>query len=426
MNKTININLAGLFFHIDEDAFAKLQHYLDAVKRSLSGTEGRDEIIQDIEARIAELFTERIRHERQVISTIEVDQVIEIMGQPEDYKLDDTIFEDEQPKASTYTSNSSTTHSKKLYRDTDNSYLGGVSSGLGHYLGIAPLWIRILFVLLAFLSSGGFALLYIGFWIFVPSAKTTAQKLEMRGEPVNIDNIQRKVKEGFDSVADSVKRVDYEKYGNKAREGAGSVAEGVRKFVVLLLTVLAKFIGILLILVGGITIVGLFIGLFTAGTLGFIDGGLGDYYGLFNASTVPLWVLSLLLFLALAIPFFAIFYLGLKILVTNLKRMSWAMKISLIVVWLASIVILSAVGIKQAMDFSQRSSTTQTELLTVNSLDTLRVNMIVSDNENPLEKGLFLDMDTNGKPFASMGNIDLTIKKSDDTGYKLELIKKAR
>ncbi len=422
MNKTININLAGLFFHIDEDAYAKLQHYLEAIKRSFTDAEGRAEIIQDIEARIAELFTERIKHERQVIGSAEVDQVIAIMGQPEDYRIDDEIFEDEEPKATPYTS----THTKKLYRDTENSYLGGVSSGLGYYLGIPPIWVRVLFVVLAFFTSGGFALLYIGFWIFVPAAKTTTQKLEMRGEPVNIDNIQRKVKEGFDNVADSVKNVDYEKYGTQAKKSAGSAAEGIGKFMVLLLTVLAKLIGIMLIITGGTTIVGLFIGLFTAGTLGFIDGGLNDYIGLFNADGIPFWVLSMLLFFVLAIPFFALFYLGLKILVTNLKRMSWAMKITLIVVWLASIVILTAVGINQAMDFSQRTSTTQTEALQMNPADTLRVKMTLSEDGSQQEKGLFLDLNDNGKPFVSLGDIDLSIKQSENDRYTLALIKTAR
>ncbi|WP_051907766.1 PspC domain-containing protein [Flavimarina sp. Hel_I_48] len=422
MNKTININLAGLFFHIDEDAYAKLQRYLEAIKRSFTDAEGREEIIQDIEARIAELFTERIKNERQVIGNLEVDQVIEIMGQPEDYRIDEDIFEDEQPKAAPYTS----THTKKLYRDVENSYLGGVGSGLGHYLGVPPVWIRVLLVLLAFFTSGGFALLYIGAWIFLPAAKTTAQKLEMRGEPVNIDNIQRKVKEGFDTVADSVKNADFQKYGNQAKKSAGNAADGISKFVVVLLTVLAKVIGILLIIIGGSTIVGLFIGLFTAGTLGFINGGMSEYVGLFNSSSIPFWVLSLLAFFAMAIPFFAVFYLGLKILVTNLKRMSWGMKITLIIVWLVSVVILSAVGIKQAIDFSQRSSTTQTELLAINPADTLRVQMQVAGDAGSNGNGLFVVVDNDGKPFASFGDIDFSIKKSADSSYSLELIKKAR
>jgi len=113
MNKTVNINLAGIFFHIDEDAYLKLQRYIQAIKRSFTDSQGRDEIIADIEARIAELFSEKIKNERQVISIKEVDAVIEVMGQPEDYKLDEEIFEDE-PQASYQR----TPRSKQLFRDT--------------------------------------------------------------------------------------------------------------------------------------------------------------------------------------------------------------------------------------------------------------------------------------------------------------------
>ena len=226
MNKTININLAGMFFYIDEDAYLKLQRYLDAIKRSFTDAQGREEIIQDIEARIAELFTERVKHERQVISLAEVDEVIAIMGQPEDYQLDEDVFEDE-PKATAYTTSART---KKLYRDIDNCYLGGVSSGLAHYMGFDAIWVRIAFILLTILTSGGFALIYLAFWIFMKAAVTTTEKLEMRGKPVNIDNIQRKVKEGFENVADSVKNADYAKYGNRAKKGAGSIVGGLGNY----------------------------------------------------------------------------------------------------------------------------------------------------------------------------------------------------
>jgi phage shock protein PspC (stress-responsive transcriptional regulator) len=202
MNKTVNINLAGIFFHIDEDAYAKLQHYLEAIKRSLTGTHGRDEIINDIEARIAELFSEKIKNERQVISIKEVDEVISVMGQPEDYMLDEEIFEDE----TSYTQ----TKGKKLFRDTEHSYVGGVSSGLGHYLGISAIWLRIAWILLTIFSTGAFILIYIALWIFVPEAKTTADKLAMRGEPVTISNIERKIREGFDDVAGKMKDINNE------------------------------------------------------------------------------------------------------------------------------------------------------------------------------------------------------------------------
>jgi hypothetical protein len=93
MNKTININLAGLFFHIDEDAYQRLQRYIAAVRKSFAGTSGADEIMSDIESRIAELFLEKRANEMQVISITHVEEVIGIMGQPEDYEVDEEIFE---------------------------------------------------------------------------------------------------------------------------------------------------------------------------------------------------------------------------------------------------------------------------------------------------------------------------------------------
>src|SRR5690606_31144032 len=156
MNKTININLANTFFHIDEDAYLKLQRYLEAVKRSFTKSKGEDEIISDIEARIAELFSERLQHERQVITSKEVEEIISIMGQPEDYLVDEELFEDEPQRKSSY----STKPHKQLFRDIDRKYVGGVCAGLSHYLGLDVLWVRLLFILISILSFGTGIIIY--------------------------------------------------------------------------------------------------------------------------------------------------------------------------------------------------------------------------------------------------------------------------
>ena len=96
MNKTININLGGIFFHIDEVAYQKLKGYLDAIRRSLSDDpKGRDEIITDIETRIGELLSARVKDARQVVNEQDIDEVIEVMGKPEDYMVDEEIFNDD-------------------------------------------------------------------------------------------------------------------------------------------------------------------------------------------------------------------------------------------------------------------------------------------------------------------------------------------
>lgn len=185
MNKTVSINLAGIFFHIDEDAYETLQNYFEAIKTSLQNTEGASEIITDIEARVAELFSERIKTSQQVISNKEVDEIISIMGQPEDYQIDEDPIEDAPKK------HNSNNNKRRLFRDPDNSYVGGVSAGFGHYFGIDPLIIRLLWILLIF-GAGTGLVLYLILWVLIPAAKTTAEKLSMMGKPINISNIEKK------------------------------------------------------------------------------------------------------------------------------------------------------------------------------------------------------------------------------------------
>ena len=217
MNKTININLGGFFFHIDEDAFQKLKRYLDAISKSLSDDpQGKNEIIADIEARISELLSERITDARQVVNEGDIEEIIKIMGQPEDYAEAEESFD------SAYIHQKKKGIAKKLFRDGDDKFLGGVCSGIGHYLNIEPIWIRLAFIILVFSGFSVFNnvyffsitslyisrllfLTYFLLWFLLPEAKTTAEKLQMEGEAVNIDNIEKKIREEFMSFSEKLK-----------------------------------------------------------------------------------------------------------------------------------------------------------------------------------------------------------------------------
>ncbi len=416
MNKTVNINLANTFFHIDEEAYNKLRRYLEAIKRSFAGTSGSDEIIADIEARIAELFSEKMEHERQVITQKEVDAVIEVMGQPEDYMVDEDIFEDEPKKKTT----SETRRVKKLYRDIDHKYIGGVSAGLEHYLGFDALWIRIIFILLAIFGSGFGLIAYIVLWILVPEAATTSQKLDMTGEPVNISNIERKVKEGFGDVADKVKNVDYEKVGNKVKSGSKTFFDTLGDIIMFLFKVFAKFIGILLIIIGASTLIGLFIGLFTVGIVDAVEVPGVDFYDIINTSGAPVWLVSILLFFAIGIPFFFLLYLGLKILVNNLKSIGNIAKFSLLGLWLISIGTLIALGVRQAAEFATVGSVNEKiEYALLEDNDTIQIKMNDSEQEYSREKMHFgrmiLSYDQNDSPVLMSDDIRFDIKQSEDS-----------
>lgn len=392
MNKTININLGGIFFHIDEQAYQKLKLYLDAIRRSLSDDpQGRDEILNDIELRIGELLSERITNDRMVINENDIDEITKIMGRPEDYSVDEELFEDE-PKYGPKTA------SKKLFRDSDDKFLGGVCSGLAHYFGMDVIWMRLLWLVLFFFFGTGF-LVYILLWILIPQAETTAEKLQMKGEPVNISNIERKIREEFqdvssrvkDGVNDMTEKVKSSEFKNKTKSGIQEVIDTLGKIILAILKVFGKFIGAILIFIASATLIGLIIAAFSVGSIGVLGfhGDFMEYPPFFFDSLhqpymfdsiLPSWLLVVFGFLAIAIPFVVLFMLGLKILSSNVKSFSTATKLSLLGVWIIAILGLSFAGINFATQNAYDGVHNQTEELPITALDTLTIKLIGNDN----------------------------------------------
>jgi phage shock protein PspC (stress-responsive transcriptional regulator) len=424
MNKTVNINLAGTFFHIDEDAFFRLQRYLEAIKRSFTDSQGRDEIVNDIETRIAELFTEKMQHDKMVISAKQVDEVITIMGQPEDYLVDDEIFEDEPKRKKT----SSTSQGKKLYRDRENQYISGVAAGLGHYLGIDAVWIRILWVLLATGSGGGFILIYILLWAIVPEAVTTSEKLSMRGKPVNISNIEQKIKEGFEDVSEKVKNVDYASYGEKVKSSSQTFFDTLSSIIMFFFKVFGKFIGVLLVIIGATTLISLIIAMFGVSMFDFVDAPWIDYISASNIGA-PFWVVSLLSFFAVGIPFFFVFLLGLKLLVSNLKSIGTVAKLTLLVVWLAAIIFLAFLGVRQATERAYEGEVISKREFVLHSTDTLFVQMNPKFNDHyDRYRHYNFDIRYNEKDQKVLysNNLSITVNSTSDSVAYLQVNKMAK
>jgi len=195
MKITVSINLGGYSFNIDEDAYTELKSYLKNLELHFAGEESSSEIISDIETRMAELFRTKITSYKQVINIEDVRQVISVLGTPED------ISDTEGPSAR---DKFSSPGYHRMYRDTDHRIIGGVCSGMGAYWDIDPLIIRVIFVALV-LAGGVGALVYLILYIVLPEARTTAQKIEMKGNPVNIHNIKDSVKKEFDNVRKNMK-----------------------------------------------------------------------------------------------------------------------------------------------------------------------------------------------------------------------------
>ncbi len=209
MNKILTINLGGYPYTIDDDAYEFLNRYLDSIRRHFRNNASYSEIIGDIETRLAEIFSEKLGT-RTIISMKDVQETIAIMGRPEEFAgdTDDTTGGAAAGAGGTAAANDAYERfrreyrtGKRLFRDTDDKVFGGVCSGVAAYFGIEdPLWVRIGFAV-AFFSFGVGFLLYFLLWIIVPDALTSADRLAMRGEPANIENIARVVEEEFNSIS---------------------------------------------------------------------------------------------------------------------------------------------------------------------------------------------------------------------------------
>lgn len=439
MNKTININLGGFFFHIDEIAYQKLRKYLTSISKSLSDdSQGKNEIIADIEARISELLTEKITDLRQVVSEGNIEDIIVIMGQPEDYS------EAEEPYSeTTFSQTKNNISGKKLFRDGDDKFLGGVASGIAHYFDVDTIWIR-LGLLALFFSAGFGILIYILLWILLPEAKTTAEKLQMEGEAVNIDNIEKKIREEFTNVSESVKNAANHA-SEKIKDGANEFSEKmdqtfsrkrkknnglqdfmhtVEKIIRIFFKIFRKFIAIILIFLAAAVILSLIIGAFSIGSFEFlnIESNFIHYPDFFFAATIPRWLLTISLLTLIGIPFLILLVLGLRILSSNLKRFSKTASLSLLGIWFIALLILIFTAVEFGTSHSNFGHSVQKNPLKIIASDTLVLKMRNNDaiyyQHNLRRNSRRHEVNVGGVPLIYTNDIHLDIKRSTtNTAY---------
>jgi len=190
MKKTCTANINGVVFNIDEDAYQLLNNYLESVRKQFDNEKEPSDVMQDIEDRIAELLRDRMSSPYAVITINDVKYVISVMGNPSDFS-DDPVQHD-------------TTQQRKLYRNPDDKVLGGVCSGLGVYFNIESWIVRVLFIVFVALGGAG-GLIYLILWLVVPEALTSAQKLEMQGKSVTIDNLINSAKDEFNNLKQRIR-----------------------------------------------------------------------------------------------------------------------------------------------------------------------------------------------------------------------------
>jgi|SRR5690554_426955 len=447
MKKTISVHIGGRLFNIEEAAYNKLSKYLNTIRGFFSHLESSEEILSDIELRIAELFMERISPQKQVITDFDVDDIISIMGQPEDYV---DVEGDEDAEGATHTSRSRST-TKQVFRDPDNKVIAGVCGGISAYFGIDPIILRALFVIVTIFYGSG-VIIYLVLALIIPKAKTTAEKLQMRGEPVTVDNISRKVSESFHTVKEDIK--DFGKKNNihketfnKAKKSAEAttttIAESLANLIRLILSVIGKLIGTILIIIG---VVAIFASLALA--FGWETFWAFNYSGVFNDANLPFILSSVFenveqktmfsigILLTLIVPGISLLLMGMRLLFDFKKTPVWT-GVLLVIVWFGGVSLLAASGTGIYRNFQVSTSFTEKVDLEMPSTDTLFIDLLPQiDTKYKFSTGykkrkFYYDYDVTYPGIEStnilyIGDIEFTIERNNaDSLFNLMIKRKS-
>jgi phage shock protein PspC (stress-responsive transcriptional regulator) len=486
MNKVINISINGMVFTIDEQAYIRLNTYIESLKKHFAGTPGSDEIIADIEARIAELIEQRLTLSNKIVTPEITDEVIALMGTP--YDIDDTAgeqYHEQQPQTddssprklrrdkqhaviggvcaglANYFSvdpilvriaflilfftlgsgifiyillwfavpeskdtNASYT-SRKLFRDSENGKLGGVCSGLGAYLGMDAVWLRLAF-LVSFFVFGTGLLLYLVLWIILPKAKTASEKLQMQGKPVDVSAIEKKVRETIQEGEANVRKTL-----QSNSQVWGERVQGAKPVLNNLVHVMLRIIGFFIVF--------FCLALLTAMLAGYAFQYdewhlLRDYVSRLIPDSA--WLDGAILGIGLMVfaVLFALLSSGIKLLFVLRYKLKWIAAITLIagitggVLTLYSVVRYASAMDESALETVQLMDTTATDTLHLNVLhlyplapDSAEKRVMTTVNKHViLNETYFTD---NGIVLA---HALLTIKPGQDKRMKLQALKTAR
>lgn len=433
MNKSISVSIGGFSFFIEEDAYQKLKKYLDEVRTSLySEGDDADEIIKDVESRIAELFREWLGNYRQVLDTQDVDKMINVMGTPEQYHSE-SLEDEKQENTESYKNTSLDNqkfYQKKLFRDPDNKMLGGVLSGLSKFFNIETTWLRLGLLLFILLSSWilkgsfipGIILIYIILWIAIPEAKTTSDKLKMKGKPVT-----------FDSIKEFVNSDEISEKANQAKKNLSKAGSDFGNFLENFFKAIGRIIIILIGLIFLVTGIGSIVTFFIA-TLSFSFGNVNTYDG-FQLFMDEKWQIYLAVFLTgiiVLLPSIAFINLGVKLISNKiLMKINPWISSSAIIIWILSsiamtVLIFSTIVNNFDNEVEKRNQyvlNTQSDTLSVSLMDEYSNSGIIIKSKSRYNFGFKIDTDDKITQDSIYKNIDkdLEIKKSPDKNYYLQL-----
>ncbi|TAJ15127.1 PspC domain-containing protein [Marinilabiliaceae bacterium JC017] len=354
MNKTIHISLCGFAFQIEEEAYQRLQDYLNKIKVRLGHDDEADEIISDIEARIAELFKSDFKSPTETITLKAVEEIIKTVGEPADIVDDEAEDEASSQQATeTRSTSESGSHRHTLYRDVDNRIIAGVCSGLAAYFNVDPLVLRIIFFLSIWIFAGFPIIAYIFLWIAMPKALTLAQKIEMRG-PVSYKETGGE----NNTVSQHIQKIKHSKSYKTMHQNINKTSDTMAVALNKTVSFIGGVIGIGIILASFLALIALVIFFtFSQSLFGLImtDG----YFiselpmRLLNTGDITMGTIGILLMVG--IPLLALFYLGLK-LTFRISTKGPALGLTGLFLWLAGIVMVAYTSVHVLKSYENTAS----------------------------------------------------------------------
>ncbi len=355
MNKTIIININGIVFHIEEDAYDVLIKYMNEVKKHFGDSADSYEIVNDIENRLAEMFTEKLAESgKEVIVLTDVDAVIAQMGKPSDFDLNEEENHEEAPAYSTKTE-------RKLFRDTDDRIVGGVCAGIGHYFGVEPRWIRVI-TLIAIIFGGTGLFLYLLLWIVMPKAATRADKMAMKGEAPNLQNFKKNFDEEMQSVKENLGKAGQEVQPFFQRLGrfVEQLFSHLAKFLGSTGKVILKIIGAFIVLMGIIILFSLFVGLLAV--LGIWSGADLPVFPFNVVNPEYQYALYISAFIVVLVPLIWLILFALRVLF-NHATLNRNISFGLLIVWLLALSTGLYYGFKTGGEFREEARFSQNTAL---------------------------------------------------------------
>lgn len=427
MNKTVTINISGIIFHIEEDAYDSLSRYMQTIKGYFSSTDGGNEIMGDIEARIAELLQSRINAGKQVILMNDVEHVMGIMGKPEEFggeNKSETKHEEEPVYGKEKIK-------RRLFRNPDDKAIGGVCSGLAAYFDIDTVWVRLAMFLLIFF--GGISLwVYIILWLIIPLAQTTADKFAMRGESANVNTIYRSFKEEAEDVKNRFTKYGKEwrnnEFNDSVRRNTSNVFNGV-------FNIFGRLIGLFIFSLGALFLLIFLASVFGFTTVNFYDHNLSYWKTTLFASSSDYSLGLFAYFIVAGIPIFMMMYGGIKLMFRIHYSNRW-LNMSLGIIWIFGLILGSYVAVTTFKQFAESARVRQmTELHQLG--DTIVVKMkpataVIKDlgfeNEDYLEDFFAMhqkwsyNFGKSGKGLTVLGHATLDVEESPSDSVELTLI----